>query len=147
MATQPYPQQPYPMDTYPGYREPPPLTRPPKKKTTYAAIAVLLVIVIVIGAVSIYWALLPRADVTVRIVNQRDSAAEYDLRMDGELLLHGYVRVNEFVLETFSIVLDSGGCEEHTFSAAIGGFGFRPMVYSETVTLCPGVETGLSLGD
>lgn len=136
------------MDTYPGYREPPPLTQPPKKKTTYAAIAVLLVIVIVIGAVSIYWALLPRADVTVRIVNRGDHTAEYELRMDGETLLHGYVRAHEFVQETFSIVLDSGSCEQHTFSVDFSGLGFwGRQDHSETVTLCPGVETELSLGD
>ena len=102
---------------------------------------------IVIGAVSIYWALLPRADVTVRIVNRGDFTAEYDLRMDGELLLHGYVRGHESVSETFSIVLDSGGCEQHTFSLAFSGLGAGRQVYSETVTLCPGRETGLSLGD
>ncbi len=135
------------MDTYPGYREPPPLTQPPKKKTTYAAIAVVLVIVVVIGAVSIYWALLPRAEVTVRIVNRHDFTAEYELWMDEELLLRGYVRANELVLETFSIILDSGGCEQHTFSLAINALGHRVRVYSETVTLCAGEETGLSLGD
>lgn len=135
------------MDTYPGYREPPPLTQPPKKKTTYVAIAVLLVVVIIIGAVSIYWALLPRADVTVRIVNRGDFTAEYELWMDGEFLLHGYVRAHEFVQETFSIVLDSGGCEQHTFSLAFSGPGIGSRVHCETVTLCPGGEIGLSLGD
>lgn len=135
------------MDTYPGYREPPPLTQPPKKKTTYAVIAVFLIIAIVIGAVSIYWALLPRAEVTVRIVNRHDFTAEYELWMDGETLLQGYVRANEFVLETFSIILDSGGCEQHTFSLSFSGLGVGRQVYSATVTLCPGGETGLSLGD
>ena len=102
---------------------------------------------IVIGAVVIYWALLPRAEVIVRIVNTRDVSAEYELKMDGDFLQHGYIPANQHVLQTFSVVLDSRGCEQHTISGAISRLGLRGEVYSETVTLCPGEETPVSLGD
>jgi hypothetical protein len=135
------------METYPGYREPPPLTQPPKKKSTYATIAALLVVVIFVGAVAIYWALLPaRATVNVRIRNNGDYTVSYNLRMDGEFLLYGIVRASDSVMETFSIILDSGACEEHTFSVVFDGPMVGGMIDSETVTLCPGGETGLSLG-
>jgi hypothetical protein len=135
------------METYPGYREPPPLTQPPKKKSTYATIAALLVVVIFVGAVAIYWALLPaRATVTVQIVNTADVTVSFDLSMDGEFLLFGYIRANEYVGERFSIILDSGACEEHTFSVVFSGPMVGGYVHSETVTLCPGADIWLSLG-
>jgi hypothetical protein len=135
------------METYPGYREPPPLTQPPKKKSTYATIAALLVVVIFIGAVAIYWALLPaRATVNVQIRNNGDYTVSYSLRMDGEFLLYGIVRASDSVMETFSIILDSEACEEHTFSVVFDGPTLGGHVDSKTATLCPGAEIWLSLG-